>query len=375
MEEVLLKDFLAKKERGELKLDKFQRRMAMALAPVELTKVADDDYVHFGDVLQITSSTGAVLAGDIEDKDPRPGENACVVTATSMTAPCARNTFLIVKHEGGKFAAAYDAQYDDSLLHYGQKIKIVAFPACTGDAVDAAGGENPLFLRSMPISTTHFAKFSRNQEVALTAKESSATVWTVLTPDPTKRLVSEGLPVVAGAPVLIQHCGTKQNLSCEDKVYSNDFGTELEVSACTATKVNASFRVTGMIEGKPETLSEKLCFDKNFWCFTAGSKVATLPPAPPVKFNVDKVLKKLLLQLNKQGSNGLNGMFKVFGQMDADGSGHLDILEFKRALAYALINVTDEEAVEMLNFFDKDRSGSIDIPMFKATLSAYVDAN
>jgi hypothetical protein len=43
--------------------------MAVALAGVELTRIRDDPYVHFGDLLQVVhASTGASLANDVEDK-------------------------------------------------------------------------------------------------------------------------------------------------------------------------------------------------------------------------------------------------------------------------------------------------------------------
>lgn len=42
--------------------------MAAALSDLELTKVADDPYIHFGDVVQLVHvDTGCVLAGDPAD--------------------------------------------------------------------------------------------------------------------------------------------------------------------------------------------------------------------------------------------------------------------------------------------------------------------
>ena len=42
-----------------------------------------------------------------------------------------------------------------------------------------------------------------------------AAVFEVLTPEPTKRLVSEGVPVMAGAPIVLLHSQTNQCLSVE----------------------------------------------------------------------------------------------------------------------------------------------------------------
>ena len=73
----------------------------MALQEVELTKVADDPYIHFGDVLQLVHlETGSVLSMDVTERDQRPGEEACAATgAGDARAPCARNTFIIAKYQ------------------------------------------------------------------------------------------------------------------------------------------------------------------------------------------------------------------------------------------------------------------------------------
>jgi len=43
--------------------------MSVALAEVELSKVQDDSFVHFGDLLQLLHvNTGVALAGDVNDK-------------------------------------------------------------------------------------------------------------------------------------------------------------------------------------------------------------------------------------------------------------------------------------------------------------------
>lgn len=43
--------------------------MQTACSPVEMTKVRDDPYVHFGDIVQLLHvNTGCLLAVDVEDK-------------------------------------------------------------------------------------------------------------------------------------------------------------------------------------------------------------------------------------------------------------------------------------------------------------------
>merc|ERR1719453_1642140 len=89
--------------------------------------------------------------------------------------------------------------------------------------------DTPLYIKSYPVSTTHFAKYSRFQEVVCSPNSGFETVWQVLTPDPSKRMVSEGVPVMAGAPIILLHCATNQCLSCEGHAVHNDFGKELEI--------------------------------------------------------------------------------------------------------------------------------------------------
>lgn len=101
--------------------------MGIALAPVELTKAAADNFVHFGDVLQLVHcDSGAALSVDVEDRDLRPGEKAVSATATTqITDPVARNTFVIAKYTP-PVPSAYDLDFNDNVLRYGQKVRLVA---------------------------------------------------------------------------------------------------------------------------------------------------------------------------------------------------------------------------------------------------------
>ena len=171
--------------------------MSTALAEVELTKIADDGYVHVGDLVQLVHlETGSTVAGDVSDQDPRPGEEACAATAAGdVRSPCARNTFVITKYKPSK-AAALEPYYDDDILRYGQKIRLALNPQAMGLPLDATGGQRPMCLFSKPLSMTHYAKYSRKQLVGLTARDTFDTVWQVRGPAelacPCLRLLSNG---------------------------------------------------------------------------------------------------------------------------------------------------------------------------------------
>lgn len=60
----------------------------------------------------------------------------------------------------------------------------------------------------------------------------------VVTPDPSQRALSEGVEVMAGAPVLLLHAATSTPLCLEACKVPTDYGVELELSARQATAAN-----------------------------------------------------------------------------------------------------------------------------------------
>ena len=289
-------------------MDKFNKRMATALQPVrpapspaprtndifhlrhippanhrtthrtphppqvDLTKAASDEYVHFGDVVQLENVTsGAVVAVDVESRDPRPAENSCAVSASFHVEACARNTFTLEPYVPRTAkAAAMMPVYDDDVLHYGQKVKLVVNPAATDGS---NWNVEKCFVRSFAVSQTHFAKYSRRGEVVASGNDSYECVFEVLTPDPAKRLVSEGVPVMAGAPVVLLHCQSNQCLCVGTHGFANDFGKELEVCGHTATSVGNSYKMEGLATGVPKSLKERLPQDCNVFAIVGKPTV------------------------------------------------------------------------------------------------------
>ena len=66
-----------------------------------------------------------------------------------------------------------------TVLHFGQKVRLIANPQAQGEELEGTGGSRPLFLYSKPISTTNFAKFSRHQLVALGETANYDSIWQV----------------------------------------------------------------------------------------------------------------------------------------------------------------------------------------------------
>mmetsp|Transcript_17107 Transcript_17107/g.36945 ORF Transcript_17107/g.36945 Transcript_17107/m.36945 type:complete len:401 (-) Transcript_17107:72-1274(-) len=295
----ILKDLLAKKTTGTLRLDAYHQKMATALAEVELTKVADDGYVHFGDVIQLVHlETAATLACDIGDRDIRPGEEACAATAApEVRSPCARNTFILLKYKPPKLSP-FESYYEDDVLRYGQKIRLAANPMATGQPLDSQAGPRPLCLFSKPVSTTHYAKYCRNQLVGFTFRNTADTVWQVVTPEPEHRVVSEGVEVLAGAPILLMHMATQKPLLVEQQKYPNDFGFELELSARAHTsqglKLAMEQTAKGLLKGsmpKPENSG-------NVFTLITGTKVERLPE--PMQGSDGGLLAELASELDSK---------------------------------------------------------------------------
>ena len=158
-------------------------------------------------------------------------------------------------------------------MRYGQKVKIVLNAAA--GAISGANDESARCvnrLRSYATSTTRFAKRSRFCEVALSASDAYECVFEILTPDPQKRLVSEGVPVAAGAPIVIRHCQTNQCLAVPGATVANDFGDEFEVAGHTASGAGVSYVMQGIATGKPGSMTTKAPGDINTFVIVAGER-------------------------------------------------------------------------------------------------------
>lgn len=233
-------------------LRRFQRRMDKALAPAAL--VGGEGNVKFGQLLQVHHAVKKVSLGcDVEDKDLRFGEDKCAVTGTPMVEPSVRTTFTVEKYSGRGSAPG-----GDDLLRFGEMIKLKCNPMVTDE-------QKALYLYSKPVSTTYFAKISRQQEVGVTSKDNFDVVWKVLPVEPTDHLVRDGEPVPVGDAVVLQHAATKQNLRLTDCHYHNDFGSEFEVSGHTEYSTGKAAVMENMSKGRVKYDLDKPVMSSNVW--------------------------------------------------------------------------------------------------------------
>ncbi|XP_049430245.1 cilia- and flagella-associated protein 161 isoform X2 [Epinephelus fuscoguttatus] len=224
LEEDKKKEYLEKKERGELSAQKVDFLKQNILRPVDLT-VTNDGQLHFGDVVMLVNMGGEKrqcsalsINADINSLTKTPSlaiQAPCGVSAGRGIQACTRTAFIITSVDGSQ---------EGSTLHYEQSF---ALKTTSG----FAGG---LFLTSDLQSFQKCAKKSRLQEVNLDHGGSFLSWWKIVHFDPQERLEYEGQPIPANVSVLIIHCKTNQALAVlGDHILWNMYDKEYEITAHT----------------------------------------------------------------------------------------------------------------------------------------------
>ncbi|XP_029378304.1 cilia- and flagella-associated protein 161 [Echeneis naucrates] len=218
------KEYLEKKKRGELTVQKVDFLKENILRPVNLS-ATNDGKLHFGDVVMLVNMGGenrecstVSINADINSliKVPSPGiQSPCGISAARGIQPCIRTAFIITSVDGSP---------DGSPLVFEKRFALRT----------TSGFARGLYLTSDLQSFQKCAKKSRLQEVNLVENYSYLSGWKVVHFDPQERLEHEGHPIPANAKVLIIHCKTNQALAVlGDQVLQNIYGNEYEVTSHT----------------------------------------------------------------------------------------------------------------------------------------------
>lgn len=241
LEEDTLKDFLERRENGQLLIQQHAGKMNTAYAKIDLS-IARNGVVSFGDTVMLRhltkrdgKSVETVLSCDVPDNAGK-----AAASASPSVAPCARNAFVVTSCDGSS---------DGSPLKYGQPFNLRL-------------KESGYYLSSDKQTFMKAAKKSRNQEVSFVNDASWQTQWTVKSFDPQTRMEMEFTPVQANAKIILAHTRTNQNLSREKYVIGTGFGREFEVS------------------GNTDLDSHKAEAECNHWmlvCSVPGSDVMNVP--------------------------------------------------------------------------------------------------
>ncbi|XP_039271864.2 cilia- and flagella-associated protein 161-like [Styela clava] len=253
LEEDLLKDFLDRREKGELLIQKTHNLMQNILKKMDPT-VTTDGFVHFGDIVMLINpgqentprslqliepprqpSALSINMDEYKMHTAKQVEGPCAVSCSTLFDPCARNLFVITSVDGTEHGQA---------LRFGQPFAI--------STTEGYAGNLNLFSDHARFNLN--AKKSRKQILQLVEETNYLTTWQVQVYDPRLRLEYEGLPVPSNVKVIIKHNKTGQALAVQsDYILRTPFGKEFEVSAHTHLD------------------SHKAEMDNNHWVIVSGN--------------------------------------------------------------------------------------------------------
>lgn len=241
LEEDTLKDFLERRENGQLLIQKTTSLKNAILNPIEIS-VSRTGKVHFGDTVVIVNPCcgdrrSVALAANMSDPDK------CGATGCVDTTPSAKTALCITSMDGTPRGEP---------LCYGQPFYI-----CT------ANGN--LFLYSDRASFVNAAKKSRHNEVKFVEQPSHLTEWKVLPFNPKFRMELEFSPVPVNEKVIITHVKTNQNLCLEATcMIRTVFGQEFEVTSHTVLdshKAETDVNHWMFVSRQPDDQPQKQCMD------------------------------------------------------------------------------------------------------------------
>lgn len=223
LEEDLLKDFLGKRERGELLCQKAGNILGTVNAKIELS-VSRDGNVHFGDTVMLINpgnkdrsrppySLCMTIPEDAmhDFKTALCAETQLVTASKCVPTPILRGAFVIRSCEGS---------HNGEVLRYGQP-----FYLSTADG--------RLYLHSDRVTFINAAKKSRHCNVTLVSTPSHLTEWNIFPFHPKSRMELEYSAVQANSRIIFNHIKTNRNLNLEDFDLRTPFGVEKEVSCWT----------------------------------------------------------------------------------------------------------------------------------------------
>ncbi|XP_043222225.1 cilia- and flagella-associated protein 161-like [Amphibalanus amphitrite] len=207
-----VRDFLRRRERGELMIQKADAIISQLLAPVRLLPAVDGN-IWIGDSIQLRCPGVVWAAGGRCNQVPEVAlsanvfdiARACPTQLTSPTAvcaslrlePCARNVFTVTRPDGS---------VSREVLRYGQP-----FSLRLQDGYPAG-----LYLTSEPPTAYCVPpNEARQQAVQLTQCRAPAGRWVAHLLENSHRMEAEGSPVPAGSPLLVCHQPSGQTLRLE----------------------------------------------------------------------------------------------------------------------------------------------------------------
>ncbi|KAK7491793.1 hypothetical protein BaRGS_00017049 [Batillaria attramentaria] len=232
LEEDTLKNFLEKRAKGELLIQKTHNLHAAMGKQLPLS-VTQDFAVHFGDHVMIKCAAAQDQTKYFRDVNPRKDcvlalnvSDPNVLLEKNLSGPAGatgcmnispnQRTVFRIEHPSGGFKG--------TKLTYGHPFYLVTVGENTGK----------MYLSSDKVTFNKCASKSRHQEVSFVPEPSFLTQWRVEHRNPLLRMEYEYEPVEANQELIFVHCKTNQCLAVEqDFRHRTPFGGEYEISAHT----------------------------------------------------------------------------------------------------------------------------------------------
>ncbi|CAM9335239.1 unnamed protein product [Scytosiphon promiscuus] len=395
--------FTDKKDRKLLASDHRRKKMGTCMQKVPLS-FSEDNTLRYGSVIQLESAeVGGILACD-------PFEEVSLGSQTylSTVCPCppqspspARMAFKIVAVEDPRLkdmATQVQMQkerrdklpdVEGEVVRYGDVFHLMGDPGLrVCESVNMR--RPPLYLASALKTQSLSSKISNNQAVFLRAGASSATVWQFQKTTHGKdgrvdRILGVGSPVLVGNELLLQHRDTFMALSCErGNVEPTDFGAEFEVCCENMTTNGKCLQLLSESQGrKTAAAAAKAELRANRWFVRLGQQASggdggsgddgdggsggvrsrELPP----EMTADNLLKKAQLVIHRRPA-GIHCLRNALRSVDPAGNGKLDREDVRWCLLDFGLELDEEQSGILLDTYDRDNSGLVEIETFLAGL-------
>lgn len=310
----------------------------------------------------LNQETKGALVIDIGERVVGNDEAYACTTNSNGIGAVTRSVFIIEK-------ADQKDGYVDDIVHYNQKIRISSNPLLF---------PKTLYLRSLPISPLHFARFSRKQEVALQTDLNYDTVWILEHQDPNQRFKAERNPVKVNDGLLIKHCATDHHLASQFVEYKNDFGIEFETSCFSYTTQNKSQQLNlekaGMLSKDHPT---KFSLSQNIWVISTSTDKSTDVPLKDAKKELSdgqfmQFIKGAIL------NNGLYGIRKLelcLRACESSNSGSIELNQFYKCLNDCGIMLSEEETKRLLKIIGGSTSERVSYVKFINMIRGQLNQN
>mmetsp|Transcript_8865 Transcript_8865/g.21595 ORF Transcript_8865/g.21595 Transcript_8865/m.21595 type:complete len:286 (+) Transcript_8865:482-1339(+) len=236
LEDLKLKDYLMKKEEGDLLVNAKQKKLEAALGPVTLTKTPEDKEVRFGSTVMLVNHKSEAFMSVNPFEKVAKDEVCRPMTTSHNAASCNRNTWVVER------ARANDGFGDSDVLHYGQDfvLKLEGFGSIA----------TPHYMHSEHITPLAASKFSRKQEVVAYPSKNGKCLFQASWPDVKQRFEMDGSPVRCDMPLCFRHVHTGSFLASDKIVYQNIFGPEYEIHCHNYVSTNKTQNLVSEKKGQ-----------------------------------------------------------------------------------------------------------------------------